>query len=497
MNKILKYSLSIADLRFRIILTLLMLISLNSIFPKIFQVGSLRQYTIPSTVTGLVTDGDTIEIDAGLYKGDVCSCYKNNLHFRGIGGLAHLSANGKSAEQKAIWVIKGKNCIVENIEFSDCRVPDHNGAGIRAEGDNLYVSHCYFHDNEDGLLSGASKASTIIIEFSEFARNGHGDGLSHNIYIGGIRKFVLQFCYIHNAMIGHNVKSRASENVIAYNLIIDSSFGNASYQIDLPNGGLSHIIGNSIMKGKNADNSCLISYGMEGIPAINSANLYVYNNTMINERSIGRVLQFNDIRVSALVMNNFFVNMQYLCDRACDTMANIFIENISDCKFKDYANYDFHLNSDSPGIDFGIDISNKIPDLNFIPLEFEYKHPHDSVKRQLNYYTDIGAFEFESGSGISKIKNNQTLECEIFPNPVTFQSKVLIRTNFTNILIEITGINGKNIFSKNAIIDDFPDIPLKIELQLYDKLNLKKLTKGIYFLRVKAGNMTKTVKFVI
>ena len=58
--------------------------------------------------------------------------------------LCTFECYGKSAESKAIWVIKGNNCRVENIEFSNCRVPDNNGAGIRMEGTNLTVSHCYF-----------------------------------------------------------------------------------------------------------------------------------------------------------------------------------------------------------------------------------------------------------------------------------------------------------------------------------------------------------------
>jgi hypothetical protein len=484
-----KFYFNVLKNKMLLICTLIIFNTNNQSFSKIFEVGPSRFYKTPSSVSGLVNDGDTVDIDAGLYKGDVCSWYKNNLLFRGIDGFAHLSADGKSSEQKAIWVIKGQNCTVEFIEFSDCKVADNNGAGIRVEGDNLNVNHCYFHDNEDGLLSGASKTSTIIIEFSEFARNGHGDGLSHNMYIGGIKKFVLRFCYIHNAIIGHNVKSRASENIIAYNLIIDSTFGNASYQIDLPNGGLSYIIGNSIMKGKNADNSCLLSFGMEGIPQTNPANLFIYNNTIINERAIGRVLQFNDNRVTATVFNNMFVNMQYFCDKPCDTLSNIFIDNIDGCKFKEKNSYDYHLTDVSPGIDQGSDISQIIPESYYIPVEYEYKHPKDSTTRKLDKKMDIGAFEYFSLSDVAQYNSNNSLEYEIFPNPATDYIEINLNTINPTLKggvdegsdIKIFDILGVNVSTAGGGIIGG------------GRIDISNLSPGIYYIKI-GNHVAKFVK---
>jgi hypothetical protein len=80
-------------------------------------------------------------------------------------------------------VIAGNDTRIENIEFSGARVPDQNGAGIRQEGANLNLVHCYFHDNQEGILAGEDPASRIVIDSSVFARNGAGDGYSHNIYI--------------------------------------------------------------------------------------------------------------------------------------------------------------------------------------------------------------------------------------------------------------------------------------------------------------------------
>ena len=125
-----------------------------SVYAKIWPVGPTQIYTVPSAVSGLVADGDTVEIDAGLYSGNVTKWFANRLVIRSKGnGYAHLEAAGNYAEGKAIWVIKGADCTVEGIEFSGCKVPDHNGAGIRQEGKNLILRNCFFHHNEMGILT--------------------------------------------------------------------------------------------------------------------------------------------------------------------------------------------------------------------------------------------------------------------------------------------------------------------------------------------------------
>jgi hypothetical protein len=86
-------------------------------------------------------------------------------------------------------VIAGSDTTIENVELSGAKVPDQNGAAIRQEGANLTLRDCYIHDNEDGILTGAGATSEILIERCEFASNGFGDGFSHNMYIGKVKKF--------------------------------------------------------------------------------------------------------------------------------------------------------------------------------------------------------------------------------------------------------------------------------------------------------------------
>jgi len=183
---------------------------------KVLRVGPDREFAKPCAAIAAAAVGDTIEIDSGApYEGDVCFWKTDGLTIRGVGGQrAVLNAAGKSSQGKAIWVIAAPNTVIENIEFTGERVPDQNGAGIRFEGENLTIRNCYFHDNEEGILTANGLMKSMLVEYSEFARNGTPDGQAHNLYVGHGGKFVFRFNYSHNSYVGHLVKSRAAENYI-------------------------------------------------------------------------------------------------------------------------------------------------------------------------------------------------------------------------------------------------------------------------------------------
>jgi len=228
-------------------------------------VGPGKQFTLPSQAAAVAQNGDTIHIAAGQYHGDVASWGANNLTICGIGGRAALFADGQNAEGKGIWVISGPNTsttTIVNVEFHDASVPDQNGAGIRLDGGNLLLRNTGFYDNEDGILGG-EQGTTVTIEYSEFARNGFGDGFSHNCYIGFVDRLNVKASYFHEAKIGHNLKSRGKENYIEDSYFMDGPTGTSSYLVDIPNGGVLFMRGNLFHKGPNADNSIAISYWAE------------------------------------------------------------------------------------------------------------------------------------------------------------------------------------------------------------------------------------------
>jgi len=220
------------------------------------EVGPGKSYATPCAAIAAATAGDRIEIDAaGSYAGDVCGWTTNGLTLVGVNGRPKIDANGMSSGGKAIWVITGDDTTVENIEFSGAAVTDMNGAGIRQEGANLTVRGCYFHDNQDGILAGDKAGSTIVIEGSEFAHNGAGDGQSHNLYINHVDRLVFRWNYSHDAVVGHLLKTRALVSDIRYNRLTDEAEGTASYEINVPNAGTTMIVGNLIEQSAMSQNS--------------------------------------------------------------------------------------------------------------------------------------------------------------------------------------------------------------------------------------------------
>jgi len=354
----------------------------------VIAVGPGKALQRPSMAAKAAHDGDTIEIEAGTYAGDAAIWRQNNLTIRGVNGRAHLKAAGADAEDKGIWVIKGKNTTVENIEFSGARVHDRNGAGIRQEGANLTVRHCSFNDNQNGILAGANPESEIVIENSEFANNGEGDGQTHNMYIGAIKRFTLRASYSHHADIGHNVKSRARETFLLYNRIMDEQTGTASYEVDLPNGGRAYLIGNLIQKGPQADNTTLVAYGKEGLPYATN-ELYIVNNTMVSDFPDGGRFVVAPPTVTAVkIMNNIFAGSHVVVTAAGEASHNLQSNNPG---FVNRAGFDYHLKPGSPAIDAGM-VPGAAGGFQLAPVA-EYVNPLSEQARPQVGALDVGAYE--------------------------------------------------------------------------------------------------------
>ncbi len=336
---------------------------------RVLHVGPSREIKVPSQAAKEARNGDIVEIDAADYRGDVAVWNQNDIVIRGVGGRPHLYADGDGAQGKAIWVTHGNKIRISNIEFSGCKVADGNGAAIRAEGAGLTLVNVYIHDNEDGLLSAPNPQSDIVIENSEFAHNGTTSGSTHGIYIGQVRNFVPRGSYFRDTVTGHHVKTRALNNYILYNRIIDY-LDTASYSIDVSNGGRTYIIGNVIEKGPRAENYAMIAYAMEG-PTNPSQKLYVVGNTMVMNRSSGLFIRSRSPD-PACVADNIMAGPGMPIIGAGDFVNNVLAgahvdagvlnangsrgnRVVSNVRFDDAAHYDYRLLSGSPAIGAGVD----------------------------------------------------------------------------------------------------------------------------------------------
>jgi len=372
-------------------LFLVLLIAAGTAGAATLHVGPNEQYHTPCAALAAAADGDTILIDAALYKGDVCAFSQNNLTIRGVNGRPHIDAHNESAEDKGIWVPSGKNLLVDNVEFSGATSTSQNGAGIRAQGSNWTVRRCYFHDNQDGILESNIEGSKVLIEYSEFARNGYENGLAHNLYIGHAGTLVFRYNYSHDSIVGHLLKSRASVSYVLYNRLTDES-GTGSYELDLPNGGTSYVIGNLIEQGVNTQNSTIISYLEEGLNSLNPrTELYVVNNSIVNDYPSGTfVFVGTSATVPALIENNIFVGPGRITNQTTAELTTNFAGNPL---FVNQAEFDYHLTAASPAINAGT-TPGTAHGFPLVPVN-DYVHPTCGETRIIvGPAIDIGAYEF-------------------------------------------------------------------------------------------------------
>jgi hypothetical protein len=375
---------------------------------KTIQVGPARACVSPSALLAgaagcaALAGGDVVEIDAGVYAINgpahtTSAAYWgwDGVTIRGMGGKARLVSSGDIANQKGIWILGGNDITIEDVEFIGAAISGGDGdnaAGIRAEGGGaLTLRRCLFRDNENGILG--PYAGELLIEYCEFDHNGLGEaGRTHNMYIGdGTQKFTLRHSYTHRARIGHNVKSRARENHILYNRISDEADGNASYSVDLPDGGRAYVIGNVIHKGPLSQNSVIAFAAEHDING--TLEIYVVNNTFHNQRS-QNILQLRS-GTTAVVRNNIFygpgarpVNGGLLTvdhNYSATALTN-------ESRFVDPNAYDYHLELDSPAIGAGVS-PGVMGGVDTSPA-WHYVHPTGREVRPVQGALDAGAFEF-------------------------------------------------------------------------------------------------------
>lgn len=232
----------------------------------ILLVGDNQQYKQLSEAAAAVHTGDTVQIAPGTYY-DCAVWTKDHLTIQGIG--AGVVLTDKTCQGKAIFVIPGNNVTVKNVTFQRARVPDGNGAGIRAEGINLTIENTKFINNQEGILAGNNPTSSITIRDSEFDHNGtciNPGGCAHGIYVNNIELLRIERSRFFDTQTGHHIKSRAARTELLDNHIEDGPDGTASYEVDIPNGGALVMTGNVIEKGpKNENHSAAVMVGEEGV----------------------------------------------------------------------------------------------------------------------------------------------------------------------------------------------------------------------------------------
>jgi hypothetical protein len=266
---------------------------------RTLEVGEGRPFPTLREAAAAQRDGDRILIGPGLHQG--CAVWTaNDLLIEGFGPDKTVIAD-RPCQGKGLFVTRGNNITVRNLTLARAMVPDRNGAGIRAEGGDLTVENVLFEDNENGILSGPSATARITIRNSRFLRNGVcAPSCAHGIYIGNIAALVVERSVFREQNIGHHIKSRARATTVLDTEIDDGVEGTASYEIDLPHGGVALIKGNRMRKGPRTDNAeAAIMIGAEG-SMHPSQRLVVEDNVFRNDGP--KVAAFVENRTGAPVV---------------------------------------------------------------------------------------------------------------------------------------------------------------------------------------------------
>jgi hypothetical protein len=238
---------------------------------------------MPSDAAAAAVSGDDIVIAPGEYF-DCAVLRANNLVFEGSDPSGSAVMTDKTCGGKAILVTTGSGITVRNLTLTRARVPDGNGAGIRAEGSSLTVEHVHFINNQDGILTGAPTDATLVVTDSEFVRNGGClSACAHGIYAGQIALLRVERTRFFETKEAHNIKSRALRTEVIGCDISDGEKGTSSYQVEIPNGGSVVVRDSTIEKGlKSGNHTAAIMIGSEGVTQP-TREIVIENNSFRND----------------------------------------------------------------------------------------------------------------------------------------------------------------------------------------------------------------------
>jgi hypothetical protein len=176
---------------------------------------------------------------------------------------------GRSCEGKAALVLRGTGAEIRGLTFSNLRVADGNGAGIRLEKGALNVAYARFENSQQGILTADDPGAQIYITRSTFTGLGtceNDAGCAHSLYVGDYGSLTVRESRFERGSGGHYLKARAGSVTIENNSFDDANGRTTNYMIDLPAGSVGRIADNWFVQGRDKENySAFIALGAEDL----------------------------------------------------------------------------------------------------------------------------------------------------------------------------------------------------------------------------------------
>lgn len=269
---------------------------------KTLEVGAGKDYKSPSAAAAAAADGDRVAIEPGEYF-DCAVWHASNLVVEGTGPGVVIT--DKACQGKGLFVITGNNVTVRNLTLTRARVPDGNGAGIRAEGSNLTIERVSFVNNQDGILAVGHPESAVLVRDSQFLQNGACvSACAHGIYVNQVALLRIERSRFFETKEGHHIKSRALRTEVIGCDIQDGARGTSSYLIEIPNGGSLLVRDSTLEKGpKSQNHAAAIMIGAEGVSQP-TREITVEGNSFRNDGDYRTVLVNNITATEARLAGN-------------------------------------------------------------------------------------------------------------------------------------------------------------------------------------------------
>jgi hypothetical protein len=224
-----------------------------------------RFATLQDAVNAIGQGRGTIRIAPGTYR--QCAVQEAGVIVYEAPEPGSVTFTARSCEGKAAFVLRGIGAEIRGITFSNIRVADGNGAGIRLEKGALNIAYARFEYSQQGILTADDPTGRIYITRSTFTGLGtceHSAGCAHAIYIGNYGSLTVRESRFERGMGGHYVKARSAEVRIENNSFDDSNGKGTNYMIDLPAGSIGRIADNWFVQGRDKENySAFIALGAE------------------------------------------------------------------------------------------------------------------------------------------------------------------------------------------------------------------------------------------
>ena len=274
-------------------------------FAAVYRVGPDQSLKTPSEAARVVRSGDTVQIEpkpGGYYD---CAVWgADDLTIEGIGNDVLLT--DKTCEGKAIFVTRGERITIRNLTFARARVPDRNGAGVRAEGADLRIEKDRFTNNESAILAASSSNSQITISDSQFTSNGicTPDHCAPALEVDNIAALTISHCEIADVRGGDAIRSLAANTRLIGNEIRDGPTGTAAYFVELPAGGSLEMQNNLLQRGPLPYDPPVAVRVMQGTDAHAVNVLQFSGNTLKNESHAPLTFVLNWTATRARMENN-------------------------------------------------------------------------------------------------------------------------------------------------------------------------------------------------